>query len=167
MHNAVKLRRLNKEDWQRAEWVSDMVQAIGSDAFFRWFDSGDVYSVGLARKIKSVVELTPHTQHWIPTRSWKFPKILRVLRDIAALPNVAVRWSSDSINGALIPDAPCQSTVTATHDEGVGVVCEAYERGGKCGDCRACWSASNSVITYVAHGRVMNKQYDIIAKEAA
>lgn len=48
----VKAPRIeNREDWQRLEWVDDMVKALDSDRYFRWFDSGDMYTLGLAEKI--------------------------------------------------------------------------------------------------------------------
>ena len=56
----VKAPRLhNKDDWKRDDWVSDMVQALDNSRYFRWFDSGDLYSVKLAEKIKLVMERTP------------------------------------------------------------------------------------------------------------
>jgi hypothetical protein len=42
--------------------------------------------------------------------------------------------------------------------------CDAYERAGKCGSCRACWSKDVKTIAYPAHGR---KMLGLIAKFAA
>ena len=39
-------RRHNREDWQRMAWVDDMVDALGKDTHFRWFDSGDMLYLG-------------------------------------------------------------------------------------------------------------------------
>ena len=36
-------------------------------------------------------------------------------------------------------------------------ICEAYQREGKCGTCRACWDKKVKVIAYPAHGKSMNK----------
>jgi hypothetical protein len=36
-------------------------------------------------------------------------------------------------------------------------VCEAYERDGKCGQCRACWNKDVSLVAYVAHGKKMER----------
>jgi len=38
-------RAHNREDWQRLEWVDDMVKALQDSRYFRWFDSGDMYSL--------------------------------------------------------------------------------------------------------------------------
>ena len=45
----VKAPRIeNKEDWKRDTWVNDMVLALDSSRYFRWFDSGDMYDIRLA-----------------------------------------------------------------------------------------------------------------------
>jgi hypothetical protein len=41
------------------QWVDDMVSELDSDRYFRWFDSGDVYDIRLARKIYEVMKRTP------------------------------------------------------------------------------------------------------------
>jgi hypothetical protein len=159
-------RAENKTDWQRLEWVSDMVQELENDRFFRWFDSGDVYALGLAEKILEVMVQTPWCKHWLPTRMHKFPKFAMVLAEMQALDNVMVRFSSDSIVGEYIeglhgsvigPDAE-----TFQAREGVQL-CEAYAHGGNCNGCRACWSKTVPVIAYPAHGRKMLKVIRIMA----
>lgn len=151
-------RAFNKEDWQRLDWVSDMVQALDSDRYFRWFDSGDMYSLGLAEKMLEVMKRTPWAKHWLPTRMHKFPKFALVLAEMQALENVMVRPSSDSIRGEFI---------TGTHGsvivENAAVVpdgatlCRAYENAGKCSGCRACYNKDVPVIAYPAHGVKMAK----------
>lgn len=151
----------NKDDWKRAEWVDDMVKALDNDRYFRWFDSGDMYSLQLAWKIYQVMQLTPWTRHWLPTRMHKFTKFREVLTAMQKLPNVKVRPSSDSVTGAfddrhgstIIPDA-------AAAPDGVEV-CQAYANKGKCGDCRKCWDKDISVVAYVAHGQKMQKVINI------
>ena len=157
----VKAPRLsNRDDWQRMEWVSDMVSELDSDRYFRWFDSGDMYALGLAEKILEVMRLTPWCNHWLPTRMHKFPKFELVLREMQTLNNVMVRFSSDSIIGEYIeglhgsvigPDAE-----TFVKRDGVQL-CEAYAHGGNCNGCRACWSKDVPLIAYPAHGRKMLK----------
>lgn len=92
-------RAENKRDWQRAAWADDMVTALSGEDRFRWFDSGDMYTVKLAEKILEVMRRTPNVKHWIPTRMHKFAKFRPVLESMQALPNVAVRYSSDSVTG--------------------------------------------------------------------
>jgi hypothetical protein len=76
-----------------------MVKALDSQRYFRWFDSGDVYSIDLAEKILAVMQATPWVKHWIPTRMAKFAKFKKVLSQMESLPNVKVRFSSDSVTG--------------------------------------------------------------------
>ena len=84
-------RAANKEDWKRDGWVADMVLALAKEKYFRWFDSGDMYSLELARKIYDVMVATPHVKHWLPTRMAKFPKFAPVLAAMQRLDNVMVR----------------------------------------------------------------------------
>jgi hypothetical protein len=93
----------------------------------------------------------------------KFPKFSLVLQEMKTLPNVSVRFSSDSINGkytkglhgSVIVADPDQTTKAMT-------LCRAYENAGKCSGCRACWDRSVKVIAYPAHGRKMNKVIQIL-----
>lgn len=155
-------RAHNKEDWQRFEWVSDMVQELSNDRYFRWFDSGDMYSLGLAEKILEVMRLTPWCSHWLPTRMHKFPKFEMVIREMQELPNVMVRPSSDSIVGVYIPGLHGSVIVPDSRvNPDMVTLCRAYENNGKCNGCRACYSKDIPVIAYPAHGKKMNKIINI------
>lgn len=151
-------RAHNKEDWQRLEWVDDMVQALQDSRYFRWFDSGDMYSIGLAEKILEVMVRTPWVKHWLPTRMHKFPKFRGVLTEMQALDNVSVRFSSDSVTGQFIAGLH-GSVIIPTIDDATKdmAICKAYENAGKCSGCRACWNKEVSVIAYPAHGVKMAK----------
>lgn len=155
----VKAPRIsNQSDWQRMGWVSDMVQALQNDRFFRWFDSGDMYTLGLAEKMLEVMRMTPWCKHWLPTRMHKFPKFALVLKTMQALPNVSVRFSSDSINGEFTKGLH-GSVIVADTDQATKsmTLCRAYENAGKCSGCRACWDKKIKVIAYPAHGQKMQK----------
>ena len=156
MPNVKAPRIHNKEDWKRTEWVSDMIAAIIKDPLFRWFDSGDCYDLRLAKKIKEVIEGTPTTRHWFPTRQHKFPKFHKILEEIGELPNAVVRVSSDSVTGGIIAGAT-SSTIYSEELPAGATMCGAYTREGKCGDCRACWDKTVKVIAYPAHGKKMAK----------
>lgn len=154
----VKAPRLfNREDWQRDNWVNDMIQALDNDRYFRWFDSGDMYALELARKIYAVMQATPHVKHWLPTRMYKFAKFQSIIDDMRALDNVVVRASSDSVTGDVLADQAHSSTIASSFDDPSIKVCGAYEHNGKCSGCRACWDDSIKVIGYVAHGKSMAK----------
>lgn len=160
-------RAENKEDWKRDSWVSDMVSALDSQRYFRWFDSGDMYSVALAEKMLEVMTLTPWVKHWLPTRMAKFAKFADVISRMQALPNVVVRFSSDSVDGVfdarhgsvIIPDADSAPSGTK--------VCEAYKNDGKCNGCRACYDKNIPVIAYPAHGKKMAKVIRILNNRKA
>ena len=152
------VRSDNKLAWQEADWTDTMVAALKKQRFFRWFDSGDMYSLELAEKMYAVMVATPHVKHWLPTRMHKFTKFAAILAAMQALPNVMVRPSSDAVDGTYV-DGVHGSTILPSADEvPAGVtLCRAYEHGGKCNGCRACYSKDVAVIGYPAHGRKMAK----------
>jgi hypothetical protein len=153
-------REFNRTDWQRLDWCDDMVQELQRDEYFRWLDSGDLYSLALAEKVLEVMQRTPWVKHWLPTRMHKFPKFKIVLEQMKALANVSVRFSADSVNGEYIPGlhgsviGPSAETFQAHPGASL---CQAYEHEGKCSGCRACWDKSIDLICYPAHGRKMAK----------
>jgi hypothetical protein len=151
-------RAHNKDDWKRESFVSDFIQELDTERYFRWFDSGDMYDLRLANKILEIMQATPWVNHWLPTRMHKFAKFAEVIAKMEALPNVVVRKSSDSVTGGVI-EGLTTSTIApdaASAPEGAKV-CEAYTRGGKCGTCRLCWSKDVALVAYPAHGAKMLK----------
>lgn len=154
--NVREPRESNQVDWKRDGWADDMVAALARDTHFRWFDSGDLYDIRLARKVLEVMTRTPHVQHWLPTRMHKFAKFARVLDAMRALPNVMVRPSSDEVDGTYTAGLH-GSCIVPTIDalpEGA-MLCHAATNDGKCGPCRACYSKEVPVVAYLAHGRSM------------
>jgi hypothetical protein len=149
-------REFNREDWKRDSWVSDMVMALDSSRYFRWFDSGDMYDIRLAEKILHVMALTPHCKHWLPTRMHKFSKFKTVISSMQSLDNVVVRYSSDSVTGEIIP-GKTTSTIFSDVVPTAALECKAYQHEGKCNGCRACYSKDVPVIAYKAHGVKMAK----------
>jgi hypothetical protein len=156
-------RDFNKIDWQRLDWADDMVEALQNDRFFRWFDSGDMYTLGLAEKILDVMIRTPWVKHWLPTRMHKFPKFALVLREMQSLKNVSVRFSSDSVTGQYTKGLHGSVIIPSPEDVKRGMkLCEAYSHEGKCKGCRACYDKKVKVIAYPAHGKSMHKVIRII-----
>jgi len=160
--NVKKPREFNREDWKRDDWIDDMVKALDSSRYFRWFDSGDMYDVKLAYKILQVMEVTPHCKHWLPTRMHKFDKFKHAITRMQSLPNVVVRFSSDSVTGERIEGLNTSTIFSDTLPVGA-TECQAYQHEGKCSGCRACYDKSVSVIAYKAHGVKMSKVIKIIA----
>jgi len=155
--NVKQVRADNAQDWRRANWSDDMIEALKNESYFRWFDSGDMYHIDLAAKILEIMRACKNTQFWLPTRMHKFPKFKKVISAMERLPNVVVRKSSDSIHGETVK-GKTTSTIynSAAQDPPAGaVVCGAYWRDGKCADCRACWDKSIPVIAYPQHGQSM------------
>jgi hypothetical protein len=155
-------RAYNREDWKRDTWVSEMVQALDSSRYFRWFDSGDMYDLSLANKILAVMQLTPWVKHWMPTRMHKFIKFQHTIDAMQELPNVVVRFSSDSVTGETVPGQTTSTIFSDTLPVGA-TECHAYQHGGKCNGCRACYDKTVSVIAYKAHGVKMSKVIKILA----
>ena len=161
--NNVKAPRLhNQEDWKRLDWADDMCRELEKDRYFRWMDSGDVYTLALAEKILEVMKRTPWCQHWLPTRMYKFPKFRQVFSEMQALKNVSVRFSSDSVTGQYTKGLHGSVIIPTAADAKKGMtVCQAYEHEGKCNGCRACFHKLAKVIAYPAHGKTMHKVISI------
>lgn len=159
--NVINVRENNKKDWKRKAWIADMVSALIDEPYFRWFDSGDMYSVALAKKMLQVMKQTPNTKHWLPTRMNKFKKFANIIAEMQALPNVMVRFSSDSILGEF--NEQHGSTIVPGYDMvPAGVkVCHAYKHEGKCNGCRSCWDKEVPVIGYPVHGLVAKSKLRI------
>jgi hypothetical protein len=157
-------REFNREDWQRAAWVSDMVQALDSSRYFRWYDSGDMYALELAEKMLQVMRATPWVKHWLPTRMHKFAKFAAVIAAMEALPNVVVRRSSDSVSGETVSGAHSSTIISSADQLPAGAkLCRAYENNGTCSGCRACYDKAAPIIAYMAHGKTMAKVIRIMA----
>lgn len=160
--NVKKPRQENRQDWKRDEWVSDMVQALKKETHFRWFDSGDMYSLSLAKKMYQVMAQATWVKFWLPTRMYKFVKFQSIIDAMDALPNVKVRFSSDSITGEFTKGLH-GSTIVPDYDSVPASVkvCEAYKHEGKCNGCRSCWDKTVDVIAYPAHGATAKKNVRI------
>lgn len=143
--------RLELFEADRAAWVGAMVKLVASESFFRWFDSGDLQSVEMLDSIVKVARATPGTRHWLATRErgivkawlaagneWPSNLVCRISATYfdETPANKLTPWSSMAHKGT--PSA-------AAHN------CPAPMQGGNCGDCRACWSPSVSLVTYHAH----------------
>jgi hypothetical protein len=162
----VKAPRLeNREDWKASDWEERMINALESQRYFRWFDSGDMYSLGLAEKILSVMQQTPWVKHWLPTRMKKFAKFQAVLDKMQSLPNVMVRFSSDSVMGEYTSEHG--SVIVPDPSQAKGFLCKAYEYEGRCNGCRACYDKAVPLVSYPAHGKKMSKVIKILSIKGA
>lgn len=158
--NVKKSRAHNLEDCKREDWVEDMVIELDNDRYFRWFDSGDIPDIRLAKKILEVMKRTPYCNHWLPTRTYKFEAFRKILEEMNALPNVVVRYSSDSTDGEKkVYDrrgkeikAKYTSSILKEYIESKGNhLCPSSKQDGKCLRCRACWSKDIENVNYLLH----------------
>ena len=126
-----------------SRWVRAMVVLMKDRKFFRWHDSGDIQSAWHLKRILEVCKQTPNTKHWLPTRE---AKLLALMNPDIIPTNLIIRLSATKVDGAASKSWPWTSTVS-TKDK----TCPAPNQGGKCLDCRACWSRDIQNITYAKH----------------
>lgn len=162
------------------EFVDLMVRAIQKDCsnrYFRWMDSGDLFSPAFVDAITAIVRRTPRVYHWIPTRSWRVfenawatPTVNML--DVASpakwrdsflallkLPNIAVRPSALHV-GAPAPEVLPFSAGSGVAESsqrdlpGPGTLCPKSVNGGSCesNGCRSCWDKNGGAIYYLVHG---------------
>ena len=137
------------------EWISGMVALIGQDKAFRWHDSGDLQGIEHLELIAEVCEATPDCMHWLPTREYSIVK--DYIEKHGALPsNLTIRLSAMYIDKPVIVPASLQNVdgveVSNVHKLGaaIGAECPAPSNGGKCGECRKCFTRSGPV-SYAFH----------------
>ena len=134
-------RRL--EALKDSRWVRAMVTLMQGRKYFRWHDSGDIQSAWHLKRILEVCKQTPSTKHWLPTRE---AQLLQYLDPNIIPPNLNIRLSATKVDGAASKSGPWTSTVSTTTK-----TCPAPNQGGKCLDCRSCWSRDIKTITYAKH----------------
>lgn len=136
----------------RAEWIDAMVTLVGRQSWFRWHDSGDVFSLDYLRLIVDVVNCTPGTRHWLPTR--ELFTVRAYQRTHGAFPaNLTVRLSLPKVDASAVDAArvgasfglPTSRVTTGAPS------CVAPQQGNECRDCRACWDASVTDVSYRKH----------------
>lgn len=157
--NTILARLYNAEAWKHDDFVPQMLRSIQNERYFRLFDSGDFYSIELAVKWLEIMKSAHWCHFWVPTRMYKDTKYHFILSEMQALPNVSVRFSSDSIdgdysdirghNGSVVVQTVSENICPATHPDG----------DHKCGSCRNCWDKNIPVISYLAHGKAMKRQF--------
>jgi len=128
------------------KWIASMVAQIIRQKFFRWHDAGDIQDMAHLYKIFKVCELTPDTQHWMPTREAQF--LTQIENPTEEVPsNLIIRQSSHMVDQGPVKFWPWTSTVTSGQDAS----CPAPKQNNSCGDCRNCWDRSISNISYGKH----------------
>ena len=127
-------------------WIAAMVAQIIRQKYFRWHDAGDIQSMEHLYKIFRVCELTPETQHWMPTREAQF--LSQIENPSIEVPsNLIIRMSSHMVDQPPVKFWPWTSTVISGQDAS----CPAPKQNNSCGSCRQCWDRSISNVSYGKH----------------
>ena len=128
-------------------WIAAMVAQIIRQKYFRWHDAGDIQSMEHLYKIFRVCELTPETQHWMPTREAQF--LSKIENPTIEVPsNLIIRMSSHMVDQPPVKFWPWTSTVISGQGQ---ASCPAPKQNNSCGDCRACWDRSVPNVSYGKH----------------
>jgi hypothetical protein len=138
-------RRL--EGTRKPYFASAMAKLVEGAEFFRWHDTGDVYSSKYMTDIIATACKAPDTRFWLPTRE------LSLVSRFADLfpPNLLVRVSLPTINppAHVVKDYLKRYGFISTVAES-GYSCPASENDNKCGSCRDCWDTV-PIVSYKYH----------------
>ena len=147
--NYIRYPAIKKAQYYRLDslvhdsWVTAMVAQIKRQKWFRWHDAGDLQSVNHLRKIFEVCKLTPGTRHWLPTQERQY---LLAVSPEEVPDNLVIRLSGSKVNG-VAPSCWTHTSTVVTK----GASCPAPSQGGKCKECRACWTKSVKNVSYGKH----------------
>lgn len=131
------------------QWVDAMVVSLARENWFRWFDSGDLQSTEMLRKIAEVARRTPHCRHWLATRERRF--VREFLTDSDVPDNLVIRVSATFPDVPVKPIPGVQEANVHRFKPPVGHECPAPRQNGKCDTCRACWSREVQTVSYHFH----------------
>ncbi len=148
---------------KKTNWVDAMVFLIEkqSPECFRWHDSGDIQSMSHLKKIIEVVNKTPNTKHWLPTK--EYAMVAKYLKENGSFPtNLVVRLGMPMIDedaGIIkfadkeydFSDMSVNFSAVSKKKELSGTVCNSANQEHKCGSCRKCWDKSEKCIVYLYH----------------
>ena len=156
-----------KKPEQREKWISEIVNQITrySKGYFRWFDSGDLYSLEHLKMIIEVCQLTPTTMHWLPSKMYPLLKEYenQIKAGTMAYPdNLVIRTSPVKVDASPPPTMFNTSTVHLNKPP-VGHKCPITDGGQSCTSvgCVAivdsveipmpCWSREVENSSYPKH----------------
>lgn len=152
--NVTQRRNRNLSIIRQDNFIDEMKEQLINFRFFRWFDSGDIPSVNIAKKIIKLCEETPWVTHWIPTNSWDIPKLIPYIKMLEALPNTRVRYSSRFYNKPITWNLSSfvytKELLKSEVPEEV-FFCPSPKQEGQCKSCRACFDEKIKIIAYKKH----------------
>jgi hypothetical protein len=139
--------------YRSKRFVENFVLALRGEKFFRWFDSGDIQDLAMLESIAEIARQTPNCTHWLPTKESGIVKAY--LAKHKTFPsNLVVRISAYMVNQLEHSKLTGNGSVVLSSFESVPadiVACVAPKQGGKCLDCRACWSKEVKTVAYLEH----------------
>lgn len=144
--------------WHIITQLANAINAQCKNGYFRFFDSGDVFSVRMAYVIQRVCELTPTVKHWLPTRSWHLEGPLgEAVKRLGQVKNLTVRPSALYVNQAA-PLVEGLARGSGVVDPTVvkfmaDLICPKSKKGGSCesNGCRSCWDRPTKSVYYYQH----------------
>ena len=149
-----KILYLNKE-WSNkfCTYIRDILDL----KFFRWFDSGDMPNIIMMIKLGEIADQCPDIKFWLPTRRKDLLIAYYEANNQTKLstlhPNLIIRLSGKDIDK--------DPNYTLASKLGVNVssvttskkiyTCKASDQGGKCLQCRKCWTRKIKEVRYLLH----------------
>lgn len=154
MKPAIALREHNLACSKQDNFRFELLEVIRKEIkgkYFRWFDSGDIYSDKFLKDIIHICSSTPDIFHWIPTKTRHLFN-QNLWEALENLPNVKVRYSADGIEGEYNKNLHGSTVYQDKRKLNKKEVftCKAPRQNGKCENCRACWH-NKKVIAYKLH----------------
>ena len=154
-------RKLNawasdRERWLEAmDYILNHSPKIKQEPYFRFFDSGDIYSKEMLDDIATLARDNPDVKFWVPTKEYRL--VGDWTKNHTLPENMVIRVSHRNINHEFSPDElRTHGHVSyvwdpTTGSKTKGFVCPAYKQGGRCGTCRACWNNHVKEVIYKIH----------------
>ena len=153
--NVFNAHEVRRKAIELNEWVDYMAELLTqkyknldkSKRYHRWFDAGDIQSLGHLMKIFEVCELTPHIKYWLATREYKIIDQIDV-KDVPK--NLCLRVSAIKVDS---PPPNFWNWTSGVHKDksAIGRECPAPKQNGECGSCRSCWSREVKQVSYKEH----------------
>jgi len=147
----------------REEWIETLAREISATGcgYFRWHDSGDLFSGAYVTMVAEVCRLTIHIRHWLPTQSFRIAGIDSAIRKhLLPLENVIVRPSTSKLDAfpprlRSVGYAAGATVYTSSAKNHRSVrLCPKSTLGGSCAsnNCRLCWDIPKSAVGFLVHG---------------
>lgn len=161
----------------RKEIVDTFNRAIRKyviNGYFRFFDSGDIFSPTIAQVCYEICKANPAVAFWFPTRVYsrenkRIPSGWAYYMDLLSqIPNVSIRPSALSYNDdpPKVDHYAAGTTVLTDGNSIEGVeICKKSEYGGTCesNNCRVCWDSRDTAVGYKIHGYLGRDSIPVIS----